>query len=115
MAEKSIARIKKQPLDRLVWFVPVCAFVCGPVANMIGDLFYICIRYGSDAYFEKGLRFVKHKPFTLSNGSILSNDAGFVVFLIDATLWIGFVLLASAIMIRFDRHWIRKAQNPTKN
>jgi len=58
---------------------------------MIGDMVLICMHYGSDAYFEQGLRIAKHKPYTLSTGVVLSSNLSTLGWFVDTCLWIGLV------------------------
>ena len=63
----------KKGYGRLGWLVVVpILLACAALGNFLGDMILICAVYGRQAYFEQGLRVVKHKPFTLSTGVVLS-------------------------------------------
>jgi hypothetical protein len=78
---------------RLIWFVPVAFIICGVLANVVGDMLFICMIYGPHAYFDEGLRIAKHKPYTLSTGAVLSTNLWSLGWFVDAILWLGFVIL----------------------
>jgi len=80
---------------RLIWFVPIVFIVCGALANIVGDMVFICMIYGPHAYFDDGLRIAKHKPYTFSTGTVLSTNLDFLGWFIDAILWLGFVVLCT--------------------
>ncbi len=75
---------------------------CAALGNFLGDMILICAVYGRQAYFEQGLRVVKHKPFTLSTGVILSQYLDELGFLIDAALWMGLTILSFWILTRME-------------
>ena len=83
----------KTRYGRLVWFVPPIMLVCAAVGTVLGDMILICAVYGWQAYFEQGMRIVKHKPFTLSTGAVLSQHLNELGFLIDTVLWLGLTIL----------------------
>ena len=84
---------EKKWSTRLIWFVPVVFIVCGALANIVGDMLFICMVYGPRSYFDEGLRIEKHKPYTLSTGAVLSSNLGSLGWFIDVVLWLGFVIL----------------------
>lgn len=79
--------------SRLVWFVPLAIILCSSLANFVGDMIFICFAYGPHAYFDQGVRIVKHKPYTLSTGAVLSDNLNFLGWFTDTVLWLGFVIL----------------------
>lgn len=93
-------RPDKQKYRRLVWFVPPIALVCAAVGTFLGDMILVCAVYGREAYFEQGLRIVKHKPFTLSTGVVLSGHLNALGWLIDTALWLGLTVLCVWLLTR---------------
>ena len=81
-----------------VWFLPVVVIVGGVLANFVGDMLFICILYGPHTYFGEGLRIAKHKPYTLSTGTVLSTNLASLGWFTDAVLWLGFVILFMYIL-----------------
>ena len=80
------------------WVILPVAFVAMGVSMYLSDIVYICLKYGRRAYFEEGLRFVKHKPYTLSNGVVFSQDQGFVVWLISIVIWLALTIGTVAVL-----------------
>lgn len=74
------------------------AFVWSPISFMLGDMIFICAVYGSDAYFEDGLRLVKHKPETLSTGVKLSANRGTLEFFIVMAVWFSLICLTKTVV-----------------
>jgi hypothetical protein len=91
-------RPAKKKYDRLIWFVPPVALLCGALGNVVGDMILICAVYGRAAYFEQGLRIEKHKPYTLSNGVVLSNNLDSLGWFINTVLWLGLTILSLYIL-----------------
>ena len=62
-------RLFTKPLFALAWVafqVAILRFVSWPVR----DFALVCWVYGSDAYFRGGVRVVRNKPTTFSNGEL---------------------------------------------
>src|SRR5260221_9267365 len=102
----------KQKIGRLVWFVPPIALVCAVLGNLVGDMILICAVYGREAYFDHGLRIVKHKPFTLSTGVVLSEHLNELGWLLSAILWLGLTILFVWILTRVFSAFGRGRENP---
>jgi hypothetical protein len=102
----------EQKIGRLVWFVPPIALVSAVLGNLVGDMILICAVYGPQAYFAQGLRIVKHKPFTLSTGVVLSEHLNEVGWLLSATLWLGLTILFVWILTRVFSAFGRGRDNP---
>jgi hypothetical protein len=91
---------EKNRYGRLGWFVPPIMLACAALGNVIGDMILICGVYGRQAYFEQGLRIVKHKPFTLSTGVVLSQHLDEIGWLIDVVLSLGLTILCVWVLTR---------------
>jgi hypothetical protein len=81
------------------WVTLPVAFVATPVAVYLGDMLFICLKYGHRAYFAEGLRFIKHKPYTLSNTVVLSQDAGFLAWLVSAAIWVALIVATVSVLV----------------
>ena len=101
---------KRQFNRRLVWCLPPVALVCAALGNFLGEMIFIFAVYGREAYFQRGLRIVKHKPFTLSTGIVLSNNLSFLCWLIDAVLWLVLIFLSMWILTGLVSMFPRRIQ-----
>ena len=85
------------------WIILPIAFVAMGVSMYLGDMAFICLKYGHRAYFVEGLRFIKHKPYTLSNGEILSQDTEFLAWLASVVIWLALTIAIVAILVGVSR------------
>jgi len=69
------------------------------VSMYLGDMAFICLKYGRRAYFADGLRFVKHKPYTLSTGEVLPQDTGFFAWLVSVAIWLALTIAIVATLV----------------
>jgi len=86
----------------ITWSLLPILFVAGALSMTLGDMAFICLKYGHNAYFAEGLRFIKHKPFTLSTGVIISNNLATLAMLLDTAIWLGLSIGAVALLIGLD-------------
>lgn len=80
------------------WTTFVIGILAMGISMQLGDMVFICLKYGQRAYFTEGLRFVKHKPYTLSNGVVLTQDAGTLPWLASVVIWLGFIVGTAALL-----------------
>ena len=81
------------------WVILPVALIAMGVSMYLADMVFICVKYGRRAYFDEGLRFIKHKPYTLSNGVVFSQDQGFVVWLISIAIWLALSIATVAVLV----------------
>jgi hypothetical protein len=74
-------------------------YVVGVLSMPLGDMAFICLEYGHNAYFAEGLRFIKHKPFTLSTGVVISDNLATFAFLLSAAIWLALSFCTVALLI----------------
>src|SRR5580765_7954349 len=84
----------------ITWSLLPIALIAGAISIPLGDMAFICLKYGQRAYVTEGLRFVKHKPYTLSTGEVLSQDVGSLAWLVSTAIWL---LLIFATVIALTR------------
>ena len=81
------------------WVVLPVGFLAIVPSTYLGDMVYICLKYGRQTWFAEGLRFVKHKPCTLSTGVVLSQNQDFVVWLVSAIIWLALIVGTVAVLV----------------
>jgi hypothetical protein len=94
------ANVEKKSYPGRSWLIGFSIFVYAPLGRVLGDMLFICAIYGREAYFDKGLYIIKHKPFTLSTGPVLSENLSTLCALLEAVIWISLVLLTVAVLDR---------------
>jgi hypothetical protein len=60
---------------------------------------FICLKYGRRAYFKEGLRFIKRKPYTLSNGVVFSQDQVLFLWLVSIVIWLALIIGTVAVLV----------------
>lgn len=95
------------------WSVLPISLVAGALSMTLGDMLFICLKYGHRAYYEEGLRIVKHKPYTLSTGVVLSSNLATMAWLIDITIWLALVISAVGLLMRLSSLSRRFRGQPT--
>src|SRR5690242_10279792 len=83
----------------ITWSVLPILYVVGQLSMPLGDMAFICLKYGHNAYFAEGLRFIKHKPFTLSTGVVISNNLATLAGLLSAAIWLALSFCAVGLLI----------------
>ena len=81
------------------WSVLPISLVAGALSMTLGDMLFICLKYGHRAYFEEGLPIVKHKPYTLSTGVVLSQNLATFAWLTDTVIWLALVISAVGLLV----------------
>ena len=85
------------------WVTLPVAFIAMGVSMYLGEMVFICLKYGQRAYFTEGLRFVKHKPYTLSNGVVFSQNEGSLVWLISIAIRLAMIIGTVAVLVSVSR------------
>jgi hypothetical protein len=83
----------------ITWSVLPILFVAGALSMPLGDMAFICLKYGHNAYFAEGLRFIKHKPFTLSTGVVISENLATLAWLLSTVIWLALSIGAVGTLI----------------
>lgn len=95
-----------------IWVTVVVVFTCGVAANFLGDVIFVCLVYGPDAFFKQGVYIAKHKPYTLSTGAVLSDNLSTIGWALNGIIWIGLVIVTMLILTRLlERLRPRKPAN----
>jgi hypothetical protein len=105
-SEDLAARLFKNSHFILAWFgliACVLVFVAWPIRNFA----LVCWVYGSDAYFQQGIRVLPGRPVRFSNGQLApgipDTITAFGAFLITVGLLTASLLLA----LRLYERWVR--------
>jgi hypothetical protein len=72
----------------ITWSVLPILLGAGVISMSLGDMAFICLKYGHNAYFTEGLRFIRHKPFTLSTGVVISDNLATLAWLLSTAIWL---------------------------
>jgi len=106
-SDDTAERLFRNPVLTISWVVLLVVFfmyVGWPLRNF----FLVCWVYGSDAYFQQGIRVLKGKPVRFSNGelapAIPDMVTGFGTFFITV---LGPTLLLVALARFYQRHFTR--------
>ena len=83
----------------ITWSVLPIFYVVGALSMPLGDMAFICLKYGHNAYFAEGLRFIKRKPFTLSTGVVLSQNLATLAMLLSTAIWLALSFCTVALLI----------------
>jgi hypothetical protein len=83
----------------ITWSVLPVLLVAGALSMPLGDMAFICLKYGHNAYFTEGLRFIKHKPFTLSTGVVISDNLATLAWLLSTAIWLALTIGVVALLI----------------
>ena len=88
-----------RPVGWIGWSVLPIGIIAAGASLHLGDMAFICLKYGHRAYFAEGLRFIKHKPYTLSNGVVFSVDQGFPVWLVSIAIWLALIVGTVSLLV----------------
>jgi hypothetical protein len=92
-----------QPPRWIGWITLPIGMIAAGVSMILGDMLFICLKYGRHAYFDEGLRFIKHKPYTLSNGLELSQDMGSLVWIVSVAIWLAIIVGTVAVLVGISK------------
>lgn len=85
------------------WTTFAIGVIATGVSMYLGDVIFICLKYGRHAYFVEGLRFIKHKPYTLSTGEVLSQGVGSLIWLLSIAIWLTIIVSTAFLLIIASR------------
>ena len=107
---KLATRILNHSYLGVLWFglvLAVLVFVGWPIRNAA----LVCWVYGTDAYFNQGIRVVPGKPTRFSNGDIAPSFPDFITGFAAFFVTVAFMIAAFELFLRIYSRLIKKQRD----